>query len=95
MKDRTLDIVGSLTGIVFVVLLVLSFGSRGSLRDDLDVSNVSMTSVSAAQAANVLVDRRDEVRSSSFIGLFGLAFFLGSWRIFAAGFSGPRAKAAG
>ena len=74
MKDRMWDIVGPLTGIVFVVLLVLSFGGRGSLRDDLDSS---ITSASAAQAANVLVDRRDEVRSSSFVGLFGLAFFFG------------------
>ena len=74
MKHRIWDIVGSLTGIVFVVLLALSFGGRADLRDDLDGS---ITGASAAQAADVLVDRRDQVRGSSFVGLLGLAFFFG------------------
>ena len=59
MKDRIWDLVGPLTGIVFVVLLVLSVGISGSVRDDIDDS---ITSTSAAEAANVLVDRRDQVR---------------------------------
>jgi len=74
MKDRTWAIVGPLTGIVFVVLLVLSVGISGSVRDDIDDS---ITSTSAAEAANVLVDRRDQVRIGGTIGLFGLLFFFG------------------
>ena len=74
MKNRMWDMVGPLTGIVFVVPLVLSFGIPGSVRGDLDGS---FTDTSAADAANVLLDRRDQVRTGSFIGLFGLAFFFG------------------
>ncbi len=74
MKDRIWDIVGPLTGIVFVVLLVLSMGIRGNFRADLDGS---ITDTSAAEAANVLVDRRDKVANGSYIGLLGLAFFFG------------------
>ena len=74
MKDRIWDIVGALTGIVFVVLLFVSFGISGGVRGDLDSS---ITSTSAAEAANVLVDRFDRVRTGSFIGLFGLLFFFG------------------
>ena len=74
MKDRTWAIVGPLTGIVFVVLLVLSVGISGSVRDDIDDS---ITSTSSAEAANVLADRRDQVRIGSTIGLFGLLFFFG------------------
>ena len=36
MKDRTWDIVGALTGIVFVVLMVISAGISGNVRDDFD-----------------------------------------------------------
>ena len=74
MKDRIWDIAGPLTGIVFVVLLILSFEIRGSARDDLDGY---ITDTSAAEAANVLVDRRDQIANGSFIGLFGLVFFFG------------------
>ena len=58
MKDRTWAIVGPLTGIVFVVLLFLSVGIRGDLRADLEID-----STSAAETANVLVDRLDKVRN--------------------------------
>ncbi|MFQ6030567.1 MAG: hypothetical protein ACE5Q6_24100, partial [Dehalococcoidia bacterium] len=74
MKDRIWDMVGPLTGIVFVVLLGLSEGIVGSLRDAVDGS---ITGTSAAEAANVLVDRRDQVQTGSYIGLFGMAFFFG------------------
>ena len=74
MKNRIWDLAGPLTGIVFVVLLVLSFGIPGSVRGDLDGS---ITSTSAADAAKLLVERSDQVRTSSFIELFGLAFFFG------------------
>ena len=74
MKDRVWDIVGPLTGIVFVVLLVISLGFKGDLRGDL---GNSITSASAAEAADVLVDRLDQVKTASYIMLFGLAFFFG------------------
>ena len=72
MKARTWAIVGPLTGIVFVVLLLLSVGIRGDLRADLEID-----STSADETANVLVDRLDQVRNGSYIGLFGLVFFFG------------------
>ena len=75
MKDRAWAIVGPLTGIVFVVLLVLSVGISGFVRDD--VGENSLFRVSAGEAANVLEDRRDEVRTGSLIGLFGLLSFFG------------------
>ncbi len=74
MKDRIWDIVGPLTGIVFVVLFFVGIGISGNVREDFDDS---ITSASAAEAANVLVDRRDKVANGSYIGLFGLAFFFG------------------
>ena len=74
MKGRMWDIAGPLTGIVFVVLLFLSLGTRANIRNDLDDS---ITSTSAAEAADALVDRRDQVKNGSIIGLFGLAFFFG------------------
>ena len=74
MQDRIWDIVGALTGIVFVVLLVVNLGISGSVRDDLDGY---LTDTSADKAASVLVDRRDQVRIGSNIGLIGLAFFFG------------------
>ena len=74
MKNRTWAIVGPLTGIVFVVLLFIGFGSSGDVRNDVDDS---ITSTSAAEAASVLEDRRDQVWGGSFMGLFGVAFFFG------------------
>ncbi len=75
MKDRIWDIVGSLTGVVFVVLVFISVAIAGDIRDYVDDDSIFRTS--AAEAANVLEDRRDEVRTSSFINLFGLLFFFG------------------
>ena len=59
MKDRIWDIVGALTGIVFVVLLIISVGFTPGIRDDI----YSITSTPAAEAANVLVDRSDQVKN--------------------------------
>ena len=73
MKDRIWDIVGALTGIVFVVLLIISVAFTPGIRDDID----SITSTPAAEAANVLVDRSGQVKIGSFIGLFGYFFFFG------------------
>jgi len=74
MKNRTWAIVGPLTGIVFVVLLFIGSGISGDVRADLDDS---ITSTSAAEAASVLEDRRDQVNIGSFIRLWGLVFFFG------------------
>ena len=74
MKSRMWDLVGPMTGIIFVVLLVFSIGTNGSVRDDLDSS---ITRASADEAAKVLVERRDQATTSGYIGLFGLAFFFG------------------
>lgn len=46
MKDRIWDIVGALTGIVFVVLLIISVGFTPGIRDDI----YSITSTPAAEA---------------------------------------------
>ena len=73
MKDRIWDIVGALTGIVFVVLLIISVAFTPGIRDDID----SITSTPAAEAANVLVDRSDQTNVGSFIGLFAFLFFFG------------------
>jgi hypothetical protein len=56
------------------VLLVLSQGFKGDVRGDLDDS---ITSASAAEAADVLVDRLDQIRICSFMELIALALFFG------------------
>ena len=74
MKARIWDIVGPLTGIIFRCALgpQLRNPRRSSQRLD-----GYITSMSAAEAANVLVDPRDQVEDGSITGLFGLAFSLG------------------
>ena len=74
MKNRIWDIVGPLTGVVFVVLLFIGFGISGDVREDFDDFHAVP---SAAEAASVLEDRRDQVGTGSYISLFGVAFFFG------------------
>ena len=71
MSQRIWDSAGAVTGIIFVVLLIVGMGVTGNVMEDLSPSD------SSSKIAQVLDDRSDRAEIGSLIALSGLVFFFG------------------